>query len=203
MADHHHLQALGMMARGLVMDLGHQRAGRVHVDHVAPPRLGRHRLGHPMGGKDHRAVIGNVVQFLDKDRALVAQAVHDELVVDDLVADINGGAPFLQRQFDDLDGTVHARAKSARRGKIQHQGRFRVFHGPEVARKAALVQRHGRHKVARTRASIVPDRKEGAAPPGSAPSAPRGPRSDLGSRAPDHRRGHWTLRLPSSARVTR
>ncbi len=77
-----------------------------------------------MGRKDHRAVIRAFVQFFDKDRALVAQAIDDEFVMHDLVAHIDRRAPFLQRHLDDLDGAVDAGAKPARGGKIEGKGWF-------------------------------------------------------------------------------
>ena len=77
-----------------------------------------------MGREDHGAIIGAFVQFFDKDGAFVAQAVNDEFVVHDLVADIDGRAPFFDRQFDDLDGAVHACAKPTRGGKIKGEGRL-------------------------------------------------------------------------------
>jgi hypothetical protein len=46
--------------------------------------------------------------------AEAAQAVDDEAVVDDLVADIDRRPEPLDRQLDDLDGAVDACAKSAR-----------------------------------------------------------------------------------------
>ena len=75
-----------------------------------------------MGGKDHRAVGGAVVQLLDKHRPLGAQGIDHELVVDNLVAHIDRCAPFQQRQFDDLDGAVDTGAKAARGGEVKGQG---------------------------------------------------------------------------------
>ena len=76
-----------------------------------------------MGGKDHRAVIGAFVEFLDEHGALGAQRVDDEFVVHDLVADIDRRAPFSQRHLDDLDRAVDTGAKPARRGKVEGEGR--------------------------------------------------------------------------------
>ena len=47
---------------------------------------------------------------LDEDRALLLQGLHDVLVVDDLVADVDRGAVLLQGLLDGDHGAVHARA---------------------------------------------------------------------------------------------
>src|SRR5512142_3342648 len=64
----------------------------------------------------HRAV-WNFVQFLDEACALVLQRVDDMLVVDDLVADVDGLAELLQRALDDVDGANDAGAKSTGLGE--------------------------------------------------------------------------------------
>ena len=122
MADHHHLQAGLVMALGLAMNLGDQRAGGVDVEH--PPRLGLggHRLRHAVRREHHRPVGRALVELLDEDRALGAQPVDDEAVVHDLVADIDRRAPLLERHLDDLDRPVDAGAEAARRGEVEGQG---------------------------------------------------------------------------------
>ena len=70
------------------------------------------------------ALITTTLKFtIDKDRPFGAQVVHDEFVVHDLVPHIDRRAPFLQRQFDDLDGAVDAGAEPAWGGKEKGQGR--------------------------------------------------------------------------------
>ena len=118
MADHHHLQALGRVAFGLYVHLGHQRAGGVDIDHLPFRGSRRHRLGHTMRREYHRAVIGAVVQVLDEHRALGAQPIHHEPVVHDFMAHIDRRAPFLQRHLDDLDRPVDPGAESARGGQV-------------------------------------------------------------------------------------
>jgi hypothetical protein len=49
---------------------------------------------------------------------LIAQAVHDEFVVDDFVTHIDRCAPFFDRHFDDFDGAINTSAKSAWGGEI-------------------------------------------------------------------------------------
>ncbi len=138
MADHDHLQPVFVVPLGLDMHLAHQRAGCIDEDHL--PRLcrSRNRLGHAMGRKDHRTVIGHFVQFLDKDRTLRLERVDHKLVVHDLVAHIDRRAPFRQRHFDDLDRPVHTSAKAAWRCKIEMQ-RGELGHGRCLVRVASEV----------------------------------------------------------------
>lgn len=107
MADQDDLTALLEMAFGLDMDLADERACRIEIEHLAPFGLRRDRLGHAMGGEDHRHVVRDLVQFIDEDGALGFQAFDHEAVMDDFVADIDGGAVLLQGDFDDLDRAVH------------------------------------------------------------------------------------------------
>jgi hypothetical protein len=65
-----------------------------------------------------------VIQLRHEDRALGLQAVDDEAVVDDLVADVDGCAIALERELDDADGAVDAGAEAARRGDQQGKGRL-------------------------------------------------------------------------------
>ena len=59
----------------------------------------------------------NFMQFLDEDRTLGFQPFHHIAVMHDLVANIDRRAIGLERQHDDLDRPVHARAKAARFGQ--------------------------------------------------------------------------------------
>ena len=127
MADHHHLKPVGVVSFGLDMHLRDQRAGRIDIEHLPRLGLGRHRFRHAVGGEDHRPIGGALVEFLDEDRALVAQPVHHEAVVHDFVAHIDRSAPFLEGHLDDLDCPVDAGAEAARCGKVEGQG---IGHGP-------------------------------------------------------------------------
>ncbi len=111
------------MALGLGMDLGDQWAGGIDGDHLAGSGGGGDGFWHAMGGKDHRAVERAFVELFDKDRTLGAQTIDDEFVVHDLVADIDRRAPFLDGEFNDLDGAVNTGAKAARGGEVEGEGR--------------------------------------------------------------------------------
>lgn len=63
----------------------------------------------------------NFMQFLDEDRTLGLQPFHHIAVMHDFVANINGRAIGLQRQHDDLDRPVHARAKATRSAQPYRQ----------------------------------------------------------------------------------
>ena len=122
--DHHHLQTVLMMAFGLDMDLGYQRAGGVDIDHLAARGLGGDGFRNTMRREDDRTIIRAFVQFLDKHRTLGAQPIHNEFVVHDFMPHIDRRTPFLDRHFDDLDGAIHTSAKAVGGCKIKGQGGF-------------------------------------------------------------------------------
>ncbi len=68
-----------------------------------------------MGGKDDRPIVWNLVKFIDEDRSKGTQPVDHETIVDDFVPDINWRPKARERELDDLDCSVDAGAKSARR----------------------------------------------------------------------------------------
>ena len=134
MADEQDVAAVGDQPLGLAVDLGHQRAGGIDEGEAAVLRRGRNRLGHAMGRKDHRPVVGHLVELVDEHRAHRRQPVDDEAVVDDLVADIDRRAEPLERELDDLDRAVDAGAKSARRGDqdVRRGGRLFIVAAGDV-----------------------------------------------------------------------
>ena len=128
-----------VVALDLAVDLGDQGAGGVGEQQPAPARLGRHALGHAVGGEHDQPVLGHLVQLLDEHGAQAAQLVDDVAVVDDLVADIDRRAVLAQRLLDDLDGALDAGAEAARAGE---QDRERRAGG--IGQGAGLGRRHGR-----------------------------------------------------------
>ncbi len=106
------------MPLGLDMHLGNQWTGCVYVNHLALFSLGGYGFRHAVGGENHGAICWAVFELLNKHGPFGAQAVNDEFVMNDLMADINRRAPFLDRHFDNLDGAINARAESARGSQI-------------------------------------------------------------------------------------
>ena len=127
MPDQQDFTAALEMDRRLTVHLGDQRAGCVQREEVARAGVRRNRFRHAMGGKHHRCagIVGNFGQFLDEDRALGLQAVHDIAVMHDLVADIDGGAIDRERALDGVDGPYHAGTEAA--GGTKHD--FQVWFG--------------------------------------------------------------------------
>ena len=123
MADEDDVPAIGDQPLGLAMDLGDERASRIDIAEAAVQCGGGHRLGHAVGREHHRPVVGHLVELVDEHRAQLAQAIDDEAVVDDLVADVDRRAVLLERELDDLDRAVDSGAESARRGDQNVKGR--------------------------------------------------------------------------------
>ena len=86
------------------------RVGGVGVDG------GRHAVG---GEHGDRALGDRVVELLDEHGAAGAQLLDHVLVVDDLLAHVDGRAVQLERALDGLHGAVDAGAVAARRGEEQ------------------------------------------------------------------------------------
>ncbi len=123
MADEDDLAALGMMAFGLDMDLGDERAGGIDIDHLAGSGFCGHRFRHAMGGKDDRPVGRTFVQFFNEYGAHGLKAADNMGIVDDFVPDIDRCAPFSEGFLDNLDRSVDPGAETAGRRKANGQGR--------------------------------------------------------------------------------
>jgi hypothetical protein len=63
---------------------------------------------------DHPRSFGNLIQLVDKDRALLRQIGHNIAVMDDLLADVDRGAKGIERNLHDIDGPHNAGAEAAR-----------------------------------------------------------------------------------------
>jgi hypothetical protein len=115
--DHDDFLALVAHARHFHVDLGHQRAGGVENAQAAALGLFAHGERDAMSREDHGVSGGNLFEFVDEDRSLVAQVVHHELVVHDLVAHVDRRAIALQGALDDLDRALDAGAEATRIGE--------------------------------------------------------------------------------------
>jgi hypothetical protein len=94
-----------------------------------------------VGGENHRRAGRNLVELVDEDGALPLQAVYHVAVVDDLVAHVDRGAVFRQRQLDDPDRPVDAGAEAARSGEHDFEGG--LGHGRSRQRPAVRRARLG------------------------------------------------------------
>ena len=128
MADEQYVAAALDQPLGLAVDLGDERAGRVEIVEAAllppwpgPPWARRARRRPPARRPGTSSSSG------DEHRALGLEAVDDELVVDDLVADIDRRAVALERELDDPDRAVDAGAEAARRRDQQGEGGLGVM----------------------------------------------------------------------------
>ena len=116
-ADHHDRVALGGEAAGRDVDLGHQRAGGVDRAQVAGGGVLVHGRGDAVGGEDDHLALRHLGLLLDEDRAALGQLLDHVLVVDDLLAHVDGRAVELERALDRLHGAVDAGAVAARGGE--------------------------------------------------------------------------------------
>src|SRR5699024_3012686 len=102
---------------GLVVHLGHQRAGRIDGAQLAV--LGRlaHRRRGAVGGEDHQFALGHLVGLVDEDHALFGQGVDHVTVVHDLFSHIDRRTLLLERAFDRFHGPIHTGAVTPRLGE--------------------------------------------------------------------------------------
>ena len=112
MADHDDVMTFLAHLGHFHVHLGHQRAGGVEHVQATVGRLGAYGPRHAVRGEDHSGTVGYLVQFFDEHGALFAQVGDDIVVVDDLVAHIDGRAVQGQRPLDDGDGAVHPGAEA-------------------------------------------------------------------------------------------
>ena len=96
----------------LEMDFGDQWTGRIKDGQFTLDSFFLHLLGNAVGTKDkvrtHRYV-GNV---FNKNGAFFLKPIHHGAVVDNFMADINGGAKRFQRLIDYINGAVYTGAES-------------------------------------------------------------------------------------------
>ena len=68
----------------------------------------------PWARIDDALAVGNIVDFVDEDGAFFGQLVHNIAVMDNLAADVDGGAEGFKSDLHDVDGAYDAGAKTAR-----------------------------------------------------------------------------------------
>ena len=116
-ADHHDRVAVGGEAARRDVDLGDQRAGGVDRAQLAGGGVLVHGRGDAVGGEDDHLALRHLGLLLDEDRAALGELLDHVLVVDDLFADVDGGAVVLERALDRLHGAIDAGAVAARGGE--------------------------------------------------------------------------------------
>jgi hypothetical protein len=115
-------QALAREALGLVVDLGHERAGG--VDRAQPAQRGvAVHFGCDAVGREHDGgALRHVVLALDEDRSLLLEPPHDVDVVHDLLAHVDRRAVQREHLLDRLDRALDAGAISTRAREQQTAG---------------------------------------------------------------------------------
>ena len=114
--------ALPRIASGFVVHPAHQ--GTRCVDHPKTSHTGvvLDLSRHPVGAEDGDGAGRDFVDVIHEAGAPAAQRVDDVLVVDDLVANVDGRTIDLQRPFDDVDGPHHPGAETPRLRQNDPQG---------------------------------------------------------------------------------
>src|SRR3569623_1494888 len=139
------------------MHCGHQWAsGGEHLEPALRRRFA-HGLGNAVSAEDHDIVVGHLVQFFDEHHALGAQTLRHELVVHHFMPHIHGRTEQLKGALHDIDGAIHAGAKTAGIGEMNLHGwftRHRVAHCTGFRLKVETPAK-GRYSV-RRRASSMP-----------------------------------------------
>ena len=127
-----------------------------------------------MGGEHADLADRHVVLGLDEDGAEPFEPAHDVVVVDDVVAHVDGRPVLVEQALDDLDRPVDAGAERARRGK-QHalahlDGLPEASQGPASARVgAARTSARPQRRRAGVRASESPSGRDRRLEPGERP----------------------------------
>ena len=114
-ADQDDVVVLFGEAHGLPVDFRDQGTGR--VDGGEPAHSGGlvDLRGDAVGGEDDARALGDLVGLLHEDGPAFGQGLDDELVVDDLLAHVDGGSVELERFLDDVDRAIDPRAVASGR----------------------------------------------------------------------------------------
>jgi len=101
---------------GLVVHLGHQRAGRINGAQPACVGLLPHRGGDAMGREDHQGAGRDLIEFVDEDGSLGLESFDHMPVVNDLFAHVDRRPELLQSALNRDHRPVNTCAVATRRG---------------------------------------------------------------------------------------
>ena len=114
----------------LAVDLGDQGAGGVDRVQASPGGLVRGRPAIRHGLNRAGAPRRDLRQVVDKHGALAAKPLHNPMIMDDLVVDVDRRAVDAQSRFEALDRHVHARTESPRTSQNDVHG---SLNGPNIS----------------------------------------------------------------------
>ena len=117
-ANQHAFNPAGSIARHFHVHLGDQRTGRIKYLKSATIRLVLDGTADSVRTKDHRGIVGHLLEFFDKYRTAVAQAIHHIAVMNHLVANINRRAEDIDGTVDNLDRSIDPSTKPPRIGQF-------------------------------------------------------------------------------------
>src|SRR5262245_11160935 len=92
----------------------HQRTGGVNDVEIFALRRLMHLRGNAVGTEDTNITVGNLVEAVNKDDAPLAQVLDYVLIVYNLVEYVDGFGEKIERPFNNINGSHHTRAKTAR-----------------------------------------------------------------------------------------
>ena len=96
----------------LVVDLGDERADGIHDVPVRGAGRVDHGRRRPVGRQHERSAGRHLVDVVDEDHALLAEAIDDEPVVDDLVVAVHRRVERAHHPGQRLDRHLHPGAKA-------------------------------------------------------------------------------------------
>src|ERR1700678_740183 len=104
------------------MYLGHEGTSRVHDAKLPTPRFRTNARGNSVRTKNQDRSPRDPFNGLNKDRASATQLVHDVAVMHDFMMNVNWISISFKGELDNVDGSDHAGAKSARANPYQRLG---------------------------------------------------------------------------------
>src|SRR5436190_8594794 len=133
----------------LGVHLRHERAHGVDDAKPAPLAVVAHRRRHAVRGEHADLAGGHVILRVDEDRAHAFEALHNMVVVDDLMAHVDRRPMLGEQALDDLDRPVDTRAERPRCSEehaLAHVTASRLFNARRAFATACAVSSGERAK---------------------------------------------------------